>query len=245
MEADMFHRSSVVPLLVSVFFSIPYAAPRIQFDTTTFDCGTVIAGKTDKLNATFVVKNTGDALLRLEKVRPGCGCTVVKYDSLIEPGKSAKIESQVRIKGYHPGQLSKGITVTSNAANTPTVRLKITATIRSLIDISDRYVSLSAGDTTMKKLFVTSKKNDLKITAVSFGTETDQANQAGGTWQAKMPIPVKFSWAPADSTTADGYHIYQLILSAPDIDTLFNGKFRLTTNHPEMPEIILPGTLTK
>lgn len=102
---------------------VSHAAPRIAFDSKIFDCGIVVEGKTEKINAVFVVKNTGDAALKLEKVRPGCGCTVVKYDSLIQPGKSTKIESAVNIKGYRSGPISKSITVTSNAENEPTVRL--------------------------------------------------------------------------------------------------------------------------
>ena len=245
MEAGMFRSSPVVPFLVSAFFSHSFSAPQIQFDTTTFDCGTVIEGKTDKLDATFVVKNTGDAPLRLEKVRPGCGCTVVKYDSLIEPGKSAKIESQVRIRGYHPGSLAKSITVTSNASNEPITRLTIKATIRGLVDVGERYISLKKGDTAMKTVSVTSKKDNLKITEVSFTMNPAPAGQTGGTWQTKIPVPVKFSWTPADSTTADGYHLYRLGLAAPDIDSTYNGKFRLSTNHPGMPEVVVPGSLVK
>ena len=91
--------------------------PQIEFDSKTYNCGTVIEGKIEKITAVFVVKNTGDAVLKLESVRPSCGCTVVKFDSLIQPGKSTKIESVVNIQGQRSGQLSKSITVTSNAEN--------------------------------------------------------------------------------------------------------------------------------
>ena len=242
----MFRSSSIFFLLFSVCFTLSLSAgPVIQFDTTIIDCGTVIEGKTDKLDATFVVKNTGDAELKLEKVRPGCGCTVVKYDSLIGPGKSAKIESQVRIKGYRAGALSKNITVSSNATNEPTVRLTIKATIRSLIDIGERYISLNTGDTTAKTLYVSSKKKDLKISEVSFTTNSEQNRKPAGTWQADMPLPVKFSWTPTDSTTGDGYRVYKLNLVAPAVDTSYPGRFTITTNHPDMPEVVVQGTLVK
>ena len=59
------------------------ASPKIDVDKTTFDCGVIAEGKTDKLHAQFTVKNTGDAPLKIDNVRPGCGCTVVKFDSTI------------------------------------------------------------------------------------------------------------------------------------------------------------------
>jgi hypothetical protein len=157
MEAVMYHRLCtgffIFPLLVTSVF----AGPKIEFDTKTFDCGSVTEGKTDKLDATFIVKNTGDTVLKLESVKPGCGCTVVKYDSLIEPGTSAKIEAQVRIKGYSSGPLSKGITVTSNAQNEQTVRLTIKASIKALVGISESFIDLATPDTSaLKKIFLTS-----------------------------------------------------------------------------------------
>ena len=246
MEVGMVRSSISFPFLVSALFSLPLSAgPVIQFDTTTFNCGTVIEGKTDKLNATFIVKNTGDAVLKIEKVRPGCGCTVVKYDSLINPGKTAKIESQVRIKGYHAGPLSKSIAVTSNASNTPNVRLYITAIIRSVVDIQERFISFNGNDTAAKKLAVLSKKKDLNVSDVSFRANTDRNRKADGAWQADTPLPVKFSWAPTDSTAADGFRVFNLTLSRPGIDTSCTGNFIIATNHPEIPKLTVAGALQK
>jgi hypothetical protein len=39
------------------------AAPDIQFDTKNYDCGTIIEGKTEIVNAVFNVKNKGDAIV--------------------------------------------------------------------------------------------------------------------------------------------------------------------------------------
>lgn len=147
----MCHPFQTASLILSLLASSVFSGPKIEFDTKSFDCGKVIEGKTDKLDAAFIVKNTGDAVLKLESVRPGCGCTVVNYDSLLQPGKTAKIESQVRINEYRAGPLFKSITVTSNAENEQTIHLTIKATIQAIIGISEDYIDLLASDTTPKK----------------------------------------------------------------------------------------------
>ncbi len=180
-------------------------------------------------------------MLRLESVRPGCGCTVVKYDSIIQPGKTAKIESEVNIKGYHSGPISKGITVTSNAKNEPTVRLSIEATIQSAIDISETYLSLGAnGVDTSKSIFLSSKKTDLKILDVTFkmGANTETPD-----WQLKLPLAINYKFIPTDSTRSDGYRVYKLNLFNPHATKAAPGELIIKTNHSDKPEVRLRATL--
>ena len=198
------HASFVLPFLVSVTF----AGPKIEFDAKTFNCGNVIEGKTDKLEAVFIVKNTGDSLLKLENVKPGCGCTVVKYDTLIQPGKTSKIESQVNIKGHSSGPISKYITVTSNAKNEPSIRLTIEATVVSVIDISESSLSLTSLNTkSSKTIYFSSKMADLKISDVSFKSDADPGTPE---WQAGLLLAIKHEWQPTDSVRSDGYHVFKL-----------------------------------
>jgi hypothetical protein len=145
----------------------------------------VVEGKADKLHASFSVKNTGDALLKLTNVKPGCGCTIVRYDSLVEPGKTVKITSDVNISGHRGGTISKYITVTSNAENKPSVRLTIEALIQAPIDVSSSYLSLdSKTATTPLSIFLSSKKRDLKVSAVTFKAA---ANAGSPEWQSEFP----------------------------------------------------------
>src|SRR5712671_5552659 len=48
-------------------------SPKIVFETPVFDFGRARAG--DPVKHTFVFTNTGDALLEVTGVVPGCGCT--------------------------------------------------------------------------------------------------------------------------------------------------------------------------
>jgi hypothetical protein len=233
--------SIVLPLIASTLFAA--VGPKIEFDTKDFKCGNVLEGKTDKLNAVFIVKNTGDSLLKLENVKPGCGCTVVKYDTFIQPGKTAKIEAQVTIKGHSSGAISKNVTVTSNAKNEPSVRLTIEATVQSIIDVSETYLMFDAKNAkTPHTIYCSSKMADLKVTEVSFKATGTPGTPA---WQSEIPLATNFKWLPTDSTRADGYHVYKLELFSPDVKTAVTGELVVKTNHPDKPEISLTVNIQK
>ncbi|NLG19589.1 MAG: DUF1573 domain-containing protein [Fibrobacter sp.] len=235
----MFRPIYSAAVILSIIASYLSAGPRIEVDPKTFDYGTMLEGKVEKIDAVFIVKNTGDAPLKLETVRPGCGCTVVKFDSLVPPGKSVKIESQVNIKGYKSGNISKGITVNSNAENEPLVRLMITAKIKAAIDVSDSYLSMDSSNINSPKvLFLSSQKKNLMISDVSFKPKKDGSSDAA--WQ-NSPIKLKHKWIPTDSINVDSSHVFRLeIYSSKNSKPMF-GEFILKTNHLDKPEIVLTG----
>jgi hypothetical protein len=73
----------------------------------------------------FEVTNTGNAPLILSNVKGSCQCTVPTWPKEpIAPGKTAKIK--VKYNTSRAGAINKSVTITSNAANTPTkvVRIK-------------------------------------------------------------------------------------------------------------------------
>ena len=233
---------SLVLLIPFIAVSL-FAGTKMEFDTKVFKCGNVIEGKTEKIYATFVVKNTGDSMLVLKNVRPGCGCTVVKYDSLIGAGKTAKIEAAVNIANYHSGSISKYITVTSNAENKDGERLTIEATIIPVIDVSETYINLDGGDTSkVKTVVLASKKADLKVTEVAFKTPS-QPNTPE--WRAEIPLPLKYTWTPSDSIRADGYHVFKLTIYPPKEEKTINGEMVIKTNHPDKPEITINTAIVK
>jgi hypothetical protein len=239
----MFRSARCYCFVLPFFASAILAGPKIEFDVKTFDCGVAIEGKTEKLNAVFMVKNTGDSLLKITNVRPGCGCTVVKYDSLIEPGKSAKIESQVNIKNYHGGQISKFITVTSNAENEPSARLTIMANIKAVIDVSETYLNLDAKNVkTSHTVYLASKKQDLKILGISFKAN---GNSEVPEWQSEIPLQIRYTFTSSDSTRTDSCRVFKLNLYAPDIDKANYGTITIRTNHPDKQEISIPCSISK
>jgi hypothetical protein len=232
-------------VMAAALISSLSAAPKIEFDTKTFKCGEFLEGKADKLNAVFTVKNTGNADLKLTNVRPGCGCTVVKFDSLIKPGKSAKIEAAVNIANYRPGAISKFINVTSNAENEPSAKLSIEAMVVAVIDVSAANLSLGGDDTAKSKTIVlASKMKDLKVTEMFFRTPENSSKNVPE-WQKEIPLVFKYTWAPADSVRPDGFHVYKLSFLVPRFEQPENGEMVIKTNHPDKPEIVLGTALLR
>ena len=65
------------------------SAPRVVAPQTTYDFG---KGFEDRvLSHTFILKNEGNAPLRVEDVDPDCACTVADYDRVIPPGGEGRI----------------------------------------------------------------------------------------------------------------------------------------------------------
>ena len=113
-------------------------APHIQFSETTFDFGKVTP--TDTLKHEFIVTNTGNAVLEITDVKPGCGCTTAgAWDKLVQPGKTGKIPIQFN-PGNFSGSVSKSVTVTCNDPVKPTQYLQILANIWRPIDLQPQYV---------------------------------------------------------------------------------------------------------
>ena len=100
-------------VLMVVAFVFCYAQPKIQFDQTTYDFGT-IHEEGGKVTGKFVFTNVGNEPLELTNVRPGCGCTAANYTKgQIAPGEKGYIEATYNPYN-RPGNFNKNIRVTTN-----------------------------------------------------------------------------------------------------------------------------------
>jgi len=103
--------------------------PIIEFVTTSHDFGKIYEGK--KAVFDFIFTNKGKVPLVLSNVQPGCGCTVPDWPKeAIMPGKSSKITATYD-PGAYKGVFGKGITVYSNAENSP-LQLQINGIVESI-----------------------------------------------------------------------------------------------------------------
>ena len=95
---------------------------EIKFVTEEIDYGTVKQG--DNGVRVFEFTNTGKAPLVISSATSTCGCTVPSWPKEpIAPGAKGKIE--VKYNTANLGAIRKTITITSNAAETPTIALRI------------------------------------------------------------------------------------------------------------------------
>jgi hypothetical protein len=113
------------------------AAPQVSLTETSHDFGTVFEDQA--LTHQFVLKNTGQAPLKIENVDPDCACTVAQYDQTIPPGGQGQIT--LSIKPYSVmHQFRKQTKVALNDPAKPEVVLALTGTVKPLIEIKPGHI---------------------------------------------------------------------------------------------------------
>lgn len=96
-----------------VLGSQAYAQPKIQFETTSHDFGT-IPEEGGLVSFSFDFTNTGDQPLVLSNVQASCGCTTPTWSKdPLSPGEKGSIEAEYNPRN-RPGMFAKSITVTTN-----------------------------------------------------------------------------------------------------------------------------------
>jgi hypothetical protein len=106
-------------------------APRLTLVEPVKDFGTVAKG--EKIDYSFVVKNTGTADLEIIAARPTCGCTVADFDKIIKPGATGKVTAHVDTTAF-AGPISKSVTLETNDPNTPTAQLTLSAVVKPYVE---------------------------------------------------------------------------------------------------------------
>lgn len=110
----------------------PQDPPAAKIAETTFDFGDVMEGA--EVSADFMIKNSGKGELRIDQVRPSCGCTAAHFDRSIPPGGEGKITLKLNLKGYS-GAIKKTTSVFTNDPQNPRYTLTMQGNARAIIDI--------------------------------------------------------------------------------------------------------------
>lgn len=134
--------------------------PRLTIVEPVKDYGTVAKG--EKLDYSFLVKNTGDADLQIIAARPGCGCTVADFDKVIKPGETGKVTAHVDTTAF-AGPISKTIALETNDPSTPTSQLTIHAVVQPYVEAYPAgYVrfNLLQGDTATESVILYSEEDE-------------------------------------------------------------------------------------
>jgi len=107
------------------------AAPRLTIVEPIKDYGTISKG--EKLDWSFIIKNTGDADLQIISAKPGCGCTVADFDKVIKPCETGKVTAHVDTSAF-AGPIAKTVTLETNDPTTPTSQLTIHAIVKPYVE---------------------------------------------------------------------------------------------------------------
>jgi hypothetical protein len=102
-------------------------APKIKFENTNFNFGTLKEGQ--KAEYEYKFKNEGKTNLLLHKVITSCGCTTTSQkETTIKPGASSSIKVTFNSSGKK-GPQNKAVTVISNDPKSPSITLWIKGTV--------------------------------------------------------------------------------------------------------------------
>jgi hypothetical protein len=105
-------------------------APKIEFESKTFDFGTINEGENREYE--FKFKNTGKSDLIIRKTKASCGCTVVDpADKIIAPGKTSSLKATFNSRGKS-GKQNKSITVITNDPDNSSVDLRVIGTVNKV-----------------------------------------------------------------------------------------------------------------
>jgi hypothetical protein len=105
---------------------VPMGGPKISINKEVHDYGTLEQGAPG--GCEFIVTNTGDSPLILNRCKGSCGCTVPECSGEpIPPGETAIIKVKYDTKRI--GTINKSVTIESNAANKKISIVKIKGTI--------------------------------------------------------------------------------------------------------------------
>ena len=88
------------------------AAPEIYVEEPIYDFGSILEGFA--VTHVFIIQNTGNQTLVIERVAASCGCTTTELATdRLAPGESVELEVLINTAGF-AGRISKSITVYTN-----------------------------------------------------------------------------------------------------------------------------------
>jgi hypothetical protein len=224
----------IITILVSRLLS---ADAIISSEKTTYDYGTVTEGEKEKITYKIPIKNNGSDPLKIIKIRKSCGCTSIAFDTLIMPGKSSIIQTEINIHGLS-GKLKKCINILSNATNNKSLEICLESFIQKIIDLSEEYIQFGQKE---YELFLSTKKSDLKVSKIYF--EEIRRSRKSKEGQAKK-IDIYFTQENLNNNHKAVIYTYKLKLSRTEnISAPLEGYFTFETNHPQKPILKIMGTL--
>lgn len=157
-------------------------APRAVTPSTDFSFGDIYRGEI--ISQIFVVKNDGDAELKLTDFTSGCGCEVISWDKSVPPGKEGKATLEVQTVSQS-GEISKTATLHTNDPERPTIIFTLTANVLSGAPLRQgRYIGpvfispesrvalyTSPGKRASTEISITADNAPVKVLRVEGGTK--------------------------------------------------------------------------
>jgi hypothetical protein len=208
-------------VLLFLSIQIAHAQPKLEIiGGNTYDWG-FVKTKDSPLKAKIKLKNTGNQLLQIWDVKPGCGCTTAPLDKKkLKPGEIGTMAVSLNL-GTAGGDIHKSITINSNDATVPIKVLALKANVIQPIQLlPQQYIAFGdimkgyecKGSITVKN---TSPK-DIILSSFSTSEGMSINMNKNVTLKSQGSITLTAKLTPKNK----GY---------------FNGYIRFNTNHPDFP----------
>jgi hypothetical protein len=222
-------------------------APRLTIVEPVKDYGTIAKG--EKLDWSFLVKNTGDSDLQIIAAKPGCGCTVADFDKVIKPGETGKVTAHVDTTAF-AGPIAKTVTLETNDPTTPTSQLTIHAVVKPYVEAFPAgfvRFNLLQGDADTQSVMLYSEEDEpFQVTKVEVPidpatnepvkwvkttfekvAEGDKAPNVGRPGQDQYKVNITVGGPEAQlGPMADKVHIYTNSTHQPDYPISVTGVVR-------------------
>jgi hypothetical protein len=217
-------------------------APRLTIVEPVKDYGTIPKG--EKLDWSFVVKNTGDSDLQIIAAKPGCGCTVADFDKVIKPGETGKVTAHVDTAAF-AGPIAKTVTLETNDPTTPTSQLTIHAVVKPYVEAFPAgfvRFNLLQGDADSQTVTLYSEEDEpfqvtkietpgdwVKATFDKVTSDADKAPNVGRPGQDQYKVKITVGGPDAKiGPLADKVHIITNSKHQPDYYISISGVVRPT-----------------
>ncbi len=213
---------AVAMIVATSFMAI--AGPKLTIvGGSTHDWGTV--SKADSpLKAEITLKNEGDEVLKITKVKPACGCTTKDLaKDVLQPGESTTLKLELRVsKG---GRVSKSVTIFSNDEGKPTKLIYLKANVFEPLKVSRSSIAfnrnMSVGEPNKSNVEiknVTDKAVTLKNFTPGPGLEVDKEGSV---------------------TLQPGEKVVLNVVGTANKVGTFSSQVTIETDHPDQPKIIV------
>ena len=218
-------------IIVLSFIILPvylYAQPKMEIiGGESKDWGKVTI-KQSPVKHKLVLKNVGNELLKITKVKPTCGCTTAPLNKdELKPGESTTVEISMSVQGVS-GKMHKQIGIECNDPNRPYVNFMLMADVVMPLTVSPTtylpFKDLQVGVETQAKL---------KIKNTSEGNIT--------LTEIKTNIPELKVNLKRNQVLKPGQEV-ELVASVKPIKSgNLSAKINIKTNSDEIPELIING----
>lgn len=201
-----------------------FAAPAIKVDNPVHNFGTITQGK--KLDHTFIIRNSGDAPLKIINIRPACGCTAANATvPMVSPGKISEIKVSFNSANFF-GNVTKTIAVETNDPKTPVYTLSLTGTVAEEVAVNPKQLNLGqikAG--TAKSVSLTMENRGTKAIRLL---------------SLKTPMPQVVIRTDRNSLKSGETATITVNVTPRAEDKMLSGYISILTDNPAKPEIMVP-----